>query len=452
MTLYPLREACSGVRPGLVLAAIVGTNSGAADKLGDPTAPRETSRNPLMESALESEHLTGDWGGWRSRLVEQGVHFQAGYVGEIFGNGSGGRRRGTVYEGMGESALELDLERITRGWKGAILRATALFPHGASPSRELIGDLQTASNIDAYDSVALYELWLDQTLWDGRVSWRAGQLAADTEFAFTDRGGDLLNSSFGWPSFVSANTRNTGPAYFRAAPGLRVRGESGAGWFGQAGVYDGDTFDRDDGRPSGNPHGVNFRLSGHQGAFAIGEFGWKRPARIEGTNDTCLPGAYKIGAWLHTAEFDGVGAIGRRHGHNHGFYAAVEQTLWSESDGSEQGLGAFARVGVAPSDRNFVSVGWDVGLQYVGLIPDRNHDALTLGVAGLEVSKDVRRAERQAGAAFVADREVVLELTYQCQVRPWLSVQPDLQWIHHPGASRALDNAVVVGLRSRLTF
>ncbi len=402
----------------------------------------------------ETEHLTGDWAGWRTRLVERGVHLQAGYLGELFSNLSGGRRRGTVFEGLAEGAAELDLERLSGGWKNAMLRVSGIFPHGASPSGRLIGDVQTVSNIDAYDSVALYELWLNQTFWDGGVSVRVGQLLADTEFAHTERGGGLLNGTFGWPAFISANTRNTGPAYSRAAPGVRIRWEPAAGFFAQGAVYDGDTADRDDGRPGGNPHGVNFRLSGHQGTFALGEIGWKRPppADANGTNDTWLAGAYKVGVWLHTAEFEGFSSSRRQFGHNHGLYLAAEQTIVRETAGSDQGLGAFARVGLAPSDRNFVTVGWDAGLQYVGLIPGRDDDALTLGVAGIGISRDVRRAERLAGADYLSDREVTIELTYQCRVRPWFSLQPDLQWIHHPGASRAHDDALAVGLRTRLTF
>lgn len=443
------------VRSGVFLTMVGWAQAGAGASAAEPLMPsRDDSRNALVENVGESEHLTGDWAGWRTRLVERGVHLQAGYIGELFSNLSGGRRRGTVFEGLAEGALELDLERLSGVWKNAIFRASGLFPHGASPSGRLIGDVQTASNIDAYDSVALYEVWLNQSLWDGLLSLRAGQMLADAEFAFTERGGGLFNSSFGWPAFVSLNTRNTGPAYFRAAPGLRVRLEPGLGWFAQGGVYDGDTFDRVDGRSSGNPQGVNFRFSGNQGVFSIGEFGWKRPSpsNSERTNDTCLPGAYKVGVWLHTAEFEGFSSDRRRFGHNHGLYLAAEQMIARETDGSDQGLGAFARVGLAPSDRNFVAVGWDAGLQYVGLIPGRDNDALTLGVAGIEVSRDVRRAERRVGAAFLSDREVTIELTYQYRVRPWFSLQPDLQWIHHPGASRALDDALAIGLRTRLTF
>jgi porin len=265
----------------------------------------------------------------------------------------------------------------------------------------------------------------------------------------TSYGGAFLNSSFGWPAFVSANTRNTGPAFFRAAPGVRLRVELVDGMQAQIAVYDGDTFDHRDGRQSGNPHGINFHLSDDQGALVMAEVGWERS---DSTNHPALPGAYKLGAWFHTAQFDDLRVAGRSHPNNYGVYLAAEQMVWRESSESAQGLGVFFRLGVAPENRNFVAVACDGGLHYVGLWPGRDRDILALGVACIWASQDAREAERAAGAPILSDREVAFELAYQIQVKPWLSIEPDFQWIHHPGASGAIPDAVVLGARTRLTF
>jgi len=62
----------------------------------------------------------------------------------------------------------------------------------------------------------------------------------------------------------------------------------------------------------------------------------------------------------------------------------------------------------------------------------------------------------------VRDYEAVLELTYQARISPWWTLQPDLQLIAHPGGhvapplpasqARAIPNALVVGIRSSITF
>lgn len=411
---------------------------------------QETSRDAILETGSEREHLFGDFDGWRTRAVDRGVHLGAGYIGEVFGNLTGGRRRGAVVEGLGEVSLDLDLEKLTGFWSGAEIYSSFLLPHGRSPSGQLVGDLQTLSNIDAYDSPLLYELWLEQSLRNKRLSIRAGQLLADSEFAGSDYGAFLLNGSFGWPAFIGGNTLNAGPTYSRAAPGLRVRARLADNGYVQAGVYDGDTFDSAEGDPRRNRHGIRWRLNSDQGAFAIAETGW---SINQGTNASGLPGTYKLGAWLHTADFADLRDSARSHSGNHGFYVAADQMLWRENDADDaQGLGLFFRGGFSPEDRSAFEFTIDTGLHYRGLFPGRDDDALALGFAYVNVSEDQRSAERTAGASVLSDYELAVELTYQINVTPWLGIQPDVQWIRHPGGSGALDDALVVGLRTRVTF
>jgi porin len=55
-----------------------------------------------------------------------------------------------------------------------------------------------------------------------------------------------------------------------------------------------------------------------------------------------------------------------------------------------------------------------------------------------------------------------LELTYQAQITPWLVLQPDFQYIFHPGGNVAdptdvsgttpVQDAAVIGVRTAITF
>ena len=38
------------------------------------------------------------------------------------------------------------------------------------------------------------------------------------------------------------------------------------------------------------------------------------------------------------------------------------------------------------------------------------------------------------------------------QLQPWLEVQPDLQYVVHPGTDPALDDALVAGVRLEISF
>lgn len=58
----------------------------------------------------------------------------------------------------------------------------------------------------------------------------------------------------------------------------------------------------------------------------------------------------------------------------------------------------------------------------------------------------------------VRDCEAVLEVTYQAQVAPWMTLQPDAQYVFHPGGNvlnpdgSIRRDALVFGFHSMLNF
>jgi len=59
--------------------------------------------------------------------------------------------------------------------------------------------------------------------------------------------------------------------------------------------------------------------------------------------------------------------------------------------------------------------------------------------------------ERAQTAGIPAAGETTVELTYLAPIGSWLSVQPDAQYVIHPGGTRVLRNATVLGLRVALS-
>ena len=55
------------------------------------------------------------------------------------------------------------------------------------------------------------------------------------------------------------------------------------------------------------------------------------------------------------------------------------------------------------------------------------------------------RAQTAAGAR--AAGETTVELTYLAQLGSWLIMQPDVQYVIHPGGTRGTRNPLVLGLR-----
>lgn len=427
----------------------------------------------------EQDYMTGDWGGARDAMRAHGIEVGLNYASEAFGNLSGGVKTGWSYGGRVELSLDLDLEKLA-GWQGGSAHASGFQIHHAngSPAVNYTGSIAGPSNIEARQSTRLFTLWLEQSFFNDALSIRAGQLAADDEFMTSDTGAHLLNGTFGWAPIASANMTGGGPAYPLASPGLRVQIRPVQDVTILGAVFSGDPAGRNcfEDPQVCNRHGTTFSMSG--GALWMGELQY---ALNQGEGATGLPGVYKIGAWYQNSRFAdqrfGLDAGGLTvsladpsvidpyfHRGDKGIYAAADQTVWARGARS---ISLFSRVGAAPDDRNLVSFYVDGGLGLKGLIPERENDVLALGVAYSRISgraADLDRDTRvfDADPAFpVRNYEMVFEVSYTAQLTPWWSVQPDFQYIVHPGghvrdaddpAGRVAGNATVVGVRANLTF
>ena len=307
--------------------------------------------------------------------------------------------------------------------------ASALWVEGHGPTDQFLDDGMGASNSEAYESLRLYEWWGQATA--GAWSVRLGALLADTEFCGTTPGGALINAGFGWPAFISTSTLNTGPAYYAAALGTRLAFTSETTTW-KLGVYDGDSFDDRDGSDRPNRHGTHYELNNDQGAFIISELNWA---------PTHSAFRYQAGAWMHTADFDDTDGTGTLHSGNYGAYAALERTLAGKT-GEKGNIEAHVRAGFAPEDRN--AFGWtlDTGIAAIGLLPGRDADTLALGLLHAE------RATNVDGEDF----EQVAELSYTVVLNEHLSLQPDLQYIRHPGSDSTRDNALLFLLRLSASY
>jgi porin len=395
--------------------------------------------------------LLGSW--LRAPLGRQGVGLNFTYIGETIGALSGGLRQGWIYEGQLEGDLDLDLARLLR-WQGATIHASAYLLHHLKgrPSADYVGDLGDPSNIEARATLRLYTLWLEQSL--GRVQIRIGQLAADDEFMIAPSAAGLINGRFGWPPLPSADQVQGGPAFPLAAPGLRVAVTLSKRFTLLSAVFFGDPAGHGcKGDPQGcDRAGTTFSLSGEP--LYLAELQW---------DVTALPGRHgvlKLGGWLGESHGDfvnqRVAATQNAPGFNQnwGVYAIADQTLWHHQ---ARKLKAFLRVFYAPPDRNLISLDIDGGFALASLL--RSGDMLSIGAGYTEISGDASALDRAQGR-IVHDAETVFELSYIAPVMRGFSLQPDLQYILHPGGNlpdpaepgHAVKNALVIGLRFTATL
>jgi porin len=404
--------------PAILLAVL------ALGQGGDESGP--PGKQVEAPSVWDREAFLGDLGSVRPGLEERGVTFTLAYTGELLANVHGGIDTGSEYEGLLDLVVDADLAKAL-GWNGGSMRLNPLWIEGQGLTRDYVGDLTRISNIDARDEVRLFEAWLQQALWEGAVSLRGGLLAADQEFAISAHSALFVNGTFGMPIVVSGN--EPVPVYPLGALGLRLRAEPAAGFYLQGAVYEGHP-----GAEHQNETGMQLRLRDDEGTVTFVEAGWVR----EGP----WAGSLKAGAVYHSADFVDHDSGEPERGHT-AVYVVVEQALRPE------GLAAFARVGGAPESKTVISFYVDAGLVYTGLLPGREEDVLGLAAVYAELSRDY--ADTQADPS-AWDHEIVIEATYKVVISRWWSLQPDFQYVIHPGGSDETDDAFILGLRSDLLF
>ena len=114
-------------------------------------------------------------------------------------------------------------------------------------------------------------------------------------------------------------------------------------------------------------------------------------------------------------------------------------------------MDGFFRVGVADKEAGWFKRNISFGLAYTGLFPNRESDILGFAVSSGWAGDSLRNLNRSNGTP-IEDEEIVLELTYIMIPRPWLVLQPDIQWFIHPGLSQIVDDTLYLGLRIEVTF
>ncbi len=421
---------------------------------------------------LNQPCLAGDCFGCRPVAETNGVVLSAQSISDLLGNTTGGEARGTTYSGLMNLGLAVDLQKAV-GWEGASFKNTWLWLYGSDLSRNVINNAMTVSSIAGTSAFRCYELWFQQNLFHDGVSLRGGLLGLDTEFMVSGTSSMFVNSTFGIPALFSLNVPNSGPTYPMATPGLRLALQPTSWLTLRSAFAQGNPFAQ-----TANTSGFDWNFGSSGGFISLNEAAatWNQDPQSHG-----LPGTAKLGFWIQ----QGAGSPGSSSSfsfsapnavaYSSGFYAMIDQKLYSapeksttpsqggnpENGGkdplpsntasSSKGLSSFVRVGFSPEQSSPNSLYTDGGLVYTGLIPTRDQDKLGLAFGFAKVGEGMV-ANGLAQGISDPSFEAVAELSYAVQLTPAVSIQPDLQYILHPGGSQQYGNALVVGVRAVVNF
>lgn len=406
----------------------------------------------------------GDPFGARAALAERGVTATVLFRNDVLAHAVTGRAAGAVNQTLIEPSFYVDLGRFA-GLSGAGAFTNFFIIHNTGRLHQsIVQSINTIAAIEAIPTVRLSEAWFEQSLFNGVVNVRFGQLAADIEFFFAGTSALFLHSD--WPTIAALNLPSGGSAYPLATPGVRLKIDPRPDVSLLFGLFNGDPAGPGTGdEQTRNRHGLNFRVSDPAFVMAEAQF---RANRTPGATD--LARTVKVGGWAHLGRFDdqrfaadgtllGASPGGRvpvqRRG-NWGLYGVIEQQLYRPPGGdADSGLTAYTRISVSPGDRNPISFYIDGGLVAAGLVPNRPADRFGIGLIYSQFSPSLRAADRDrrvaAGTGAVRDFELNVELTYQAEIRPGLQLQPVLTYVLHPGGDPRR-SAIVGGVRTSVRF
>lgn len=348
-----------------------------------------------------------------SKAVELGLDYKA----DVLSNVSGGFQPSTTaLDHLGVTA-DIDGEK-TWHIPGLKLHGQVISDQGGKLNANSVGSLQGVDNIEVpRNGVRVFEAWAEKSFAHNRYSVLAGRYDVNSEFYVTPASQIFLNPVFG----TGAEMAQSNPSIFPVTA-FGVRGKAR----------------------------INEQLSAQAAVVGV-------PGTAQTPSDTQMQvlegdwqdkqGKVGIGAWRYTRATPRLDSP--LAGKNSGAYLLAEQVIHRDAQDPERSTSVFARLGRADPALNAIEDNLSAGINWPS--PGSKHDRIGLAVTQARLS-NAYLAQQAVLAAPVHHQETILEATWRHKAGQHLWLQPDLQFIHHPGTSAALSDAWVIGGRAELSF
>lgn len=415
------------------------------------------------------EYMTGDWGGTRSALKNQGYNFTLDYGSMVTTNLAGGydRNKTVRYSDQFTFGADINLEKIL-GIEGGEFKASLIDRNGRDLTSDRLQDPRAPvigsgvqSNYGRGQTWHVAQFWYRQAWWEKAFDIKLGLMPVGEDF---DNNGcffqnlALCGSLAGHGSGVWYNT----PI---GQWGTRLKYTSRQGVYIQAGAFQYN--------PAYSTRHGSFELdgTGHKGYMYVAEVGY-----LPTFGKNALPGAWRLGFWYNTAlakdvlnDDNGKPYVlsahpAREHSGRYGSYVSVRQQVTGTGHGTQRGLSLFWHLAVNDKDTATLDYQTQLGAIYKGPFTSRPEDFIGLGVSKMHTnSRLTRRAQLLNQKKGISDydnpaytpvrhAEYAAELHYSAKLTPWLTLRPNLQYLLHPGGVEEIKHAWVLGTEVQMHF
>ncbi|MFQ6538613.1 MULTISPECIES: carbohydrate porin [Aphanothece] len=453
---------------------------------------------------MERDYLTGNWGGARDQLYEQGIEFYGCIAVDLatdlvsnarpnnrvlvpketaFGTPSSGVHR-SEYNIVQIYGLDLYSRLINKNWKGGQLHFSATWPESeplyayrnrlnATGTGQIHGHFYTNQGVGdptyVDQGVRLFELWFQQRYGPGQQSYvRFGNIFPMITFNRSILSGMMNFWTFTEPCMLGT-TYFTGNApcypqaplsfqwYHKLGPSMDFEMQVSQGYYASTG--------------RNNIRGVRWNFDKGDGVEVMSELTWLGGTYSGNPKDYGKPWYVKAGVMFHSGKiysnrFDingdpaAITGLPRQELQgNQQVYLSTEAMLYREPNSYNRGLTGFFRVGGGFHDDRNVVKNWAVlGLGYEGLLRNRPHDVLYAGwgvVRGTDGFVDYHKEKATCTKIPGCDIDGIqhaLEFGYSFYLSPWFTVTPTLQYIINPNLRSDLGNILTLGVATRISF
>jgi len=378
--------------------------------------------------------MAGNWLGARDALNGLGIKPSVRYWTDLMASVAGGQQRGQAYAGQLNVEIDTDLGKLA-GLRGLRFDVSGNWSSGSDLSAD-IGNTFTVAQWFEGRELRLTDMFLQQSLLDGRLDLKAGRFST---------GNDFLTSPID-VSFVNEALNPIILAVQKNVPG--VTAEPNATWGGRIAVQPTPWFSISTGAFYSDPtlnqltaNGTEFSINSSEGYFLVTEATFLVHAENKAPG---MPGRYRLGAYYDSNQYASFSHPGAEQTGNYGLYVMGEQMVFREGGpGSAKGLTLFGAIIYAPSASiNTMPVFASTGASYRGLLPTRDRDTAAFALYYGGFSRYL------PGLTY----ELVLEWTYAIALGRRLTIQPDVQYVINPGGVSSVGNAVVLGMQIGIEF
>ncbi len=431
----------------LLLAVTMIMLSGMA--IGQASNSASTTGDKSFNLATQ-KYLFGDWGGSRTDLAEKGVVFDAFYVSDLLDNVKGGEEQKAAGWNRIRGTMDIDFGRLAH-INGLTFHVTGLWQGGVNlgggtnaAGNGYLGSIANPSGLVSAHTTRLDSFWLQQSLFQGKLTVRAGQFAGMDFYGVQNYGGNYLMEPL---DYAFGNLFTTYESFDPAAgPAAEIKIAPVKAFYYRTAVMSGNH------NPYGDDtNGFNFKAV-NKGTW-LNEVGFLTGQPKTGgtpSKEKYYPGLYKVGSSYNPDYFLNP-LSGSLTPKNYLVYFMANQAIFRPEVGSSKGMDVHFGMDFAPDNVNKINKQVTGGLVYNGLIPQRPKDAVAFGFVYSHVSSNYNLFYTDNGFPVLGS-EKAFELNYQANITPWLMWQPVVQIYNDLGASSANGTGVVLGFRTKVTF